>query len=92
MKIVLIENLRMRWSPVGKVLRHLKAIRCHTQSLRANLVALKSLDDLWASDFKSDSPYKALIEAYEESITSNEKEMEGIRKALESALRAQRQE
>ena len=89
MKIVLIENLRMRWSPVGKILRHLKGIRRHTQQLRAGLVSLKSVDAMWARDFGTESPYKHLTDAYEQSIASYEKEMEELRKAIESAFKHQ---
>lgn len=89
MKIVFIENLRLRWSPVGKILRHLKEIRRHTQQLRAGLVALKSVDGMWARDFGTESPYKHLTDAYEQSIASYEKEMEELRKAIESAIKRQ---
>ena len=82
---VIIKGLRVKRSDVGKILKHLDKLRKETRRFRAEVVALKDGGSIWEY-LGRDNPYQNLIDAFEESVASNEDEMEDLRKALQSAM------
>jgi flagellar biosynthesis chaperone FliJ len=84
---VMFKGLRVKRSDVGKVLKHLDKLRQETSRIRMRLVPLK-MEGMVLSDLGLKNPYQELIDAFERLIATNEKEMEDLRKALQTALQS----
>ena len=85
--LIIVKNLKIRRSDVQKVLKYMRELRKYNNKLRLTLIDIKSRDELWKAATGRHLCLE-LIQDLEKNIASIEKEMEGLRKALEKIMQA----